>query len=165
MRVQGLEPDRADALLAGLWALAGLVAVAVYAPAPELLPVAALTVLQGVGLSQRRRHPLAAWVVAFGFYVPHALTDPVLNDALVPQFIAGMFATYSLGANLRDDRAWPFVAVLGGAWYFLSGFTVLLLASQNHLLSPWSMGLPFVAGQLLMAALLYFASGEHDAED
>ena len=48
---------------------------------------------------------------------------------------------------------------------FLSGFTVLLLASQNQLLSPWTMGLPFAAGQLLMAALLYFASGENDVED
>jgi hypothetical protein len=27
------------------------------------------------------------------------------------------------------------------------------------------MGLPFAAGQLLMAALLYFASGDDDAED
>jgi hypothetical protein len=27
------------------------------------------------------------------------------------------------------------------------------------------MGLPFVAGQLLMAALLHFASGETDVED
>jgi hypothetical protein len=45
------------------------------------------------------------------------------------------------------------------------GFTVLLLASQSHALSPWTMGLPFVAGQLLMAALLHFASGETDVED
>jgi hypothetical protein len=42
---------------------------------------------------------------------------------------------------------------------------VLLHASQSHTLSPWTMGLPFVVGQLLMAALLYFASGETDVED
>ena len=54
---------------------------------------------------------------------------------------------------------------LGGAWYFVAGFAVLLHASQTHALSPWTMGLPFVGGQLLMAALLYFASGENDAED
>jgi hypothetical protein len=42
---------------------------------------------------------------------------------------------------------------------------VLLLASQNHALSPWTMGLPFVIGQSLMATILYFASGESDAEE
>jgi hypothetical protein len=70
----------------------------------------------------------------------------------------------SLGV-FASVRTLPRSIAFGGAWYFLSGFTVLLLASQNHLLSPWSMGLPFVAGQLLMAALLYFASGENDAEN
>ena len=70
----------------------------------------------------------------------------------------------SLGV-FASVRTLPRSIAFGGAWYFLSGFTVLLLASQNHLLSPWSMGLPFVAGQLLMAALLYFASGENDVEN
>jgi hypothetical protein len=41
----------------------------------------------------------------------------------------------------------------------------LMLASENHALSPWTMGLPFVIGQLLMAAILHFASGDLDAED
>jgi hypothetical protein len=40
-----------------------------------------------------------------------------------------------------------------------------VLASHDHLLSPWTMGLPFVFGQLLMAAILYVASGEDDVED
>ncbi len=53
----------------------------------------------------------------------------------------------------------------GGAWYFVAGFAVLLLASQSHALSPWTMGLPFVIGQLLMAAILHFASGDDDVED
>src|SRR4051812_909007 len=70
----------------------------------------------------------------------------------------------SLGV-FASVRSLPRSIAFGGAWYFLSGFSVLLLASQNHLLSPWSMGLPFVAGQLLMAALLYFASGENDVEN
>jgi hypothetical protein len=53
---------------------------------------------------------------------------------------------------------------LAGSWYFLAGFAVLLLASTTHTLSPWTMGLPFAIGQGLMAAILYFASGEADAE-
>ena len=70
----------------------------------------------------------------------------------------------SLGV-FASVRTLPRSIALGGAWYFLSGFAVLLLASQSHLLSPWTMGLPFAAGQLLMAALLHFASGDNDAED
>src|SRR6185369_5543154 len=53
----------------------------------------------------------------------------------------------SLGV-FASVRILPRSIAFGGAWYFLSGFTVLLLASQNHLLSPWSMGLPFAVGQL-----------------
>jgi hypothetical protein len=70
----------------------------------------------------------------------------------------------SLGV-FASVRSLPRSIAFGGAWYFISGFAVLLLASQTHALSPWTMGLPFVAGQLLMAALLYFASGENDVED
>jgi len=70
----------------------------------------------------------------------------------------------SLGV-FASVRSLPPSIALGGAWYFVTGFAVLLHASQTHALSPWTMGLPFVVGQLLMAALLYFASGENDAED
>ena len=62
-------------------------------------------------------------------------------------------------------RSLPRTVALAGAWYFFAGFAVLMLASQTHTLSPWTMGMPFAIGQLLMAALLYFASGEEDAED
>jgi hypothetical protein len=70
----------------------------------------------------------------------------------------------SLGV-FASARSLPRSIALGGAWYFVAGFAVLLHASRTHALSPWSMGLPFVVGQLLMAALLYFASGENDVED
>ena len=59
----------------------------------------------------------------------------------------------------------PRSVALAGAWYFISGFVVVVLASQNHMLSPWTMGLPFAIGQTLMAGILYFASEDHDAED
>jgi hypothetical protein len=62
-------------------------------------------------------------------------------------------------------RSLPRTVAFAGAWYFVTGFSTLLVASQSHALSPWTMGLPFVAGQFLMAAILHFASGENDAED
>jgi hypothetical protein len=70
----------------------------------------------------------------------------------------------SLGV-FASVRSLPRTVAFAGAWYFVAGFAVLLLASQSHTLSPWTMGLPFVIGQLLMAALLHFASGETDVED
>lgn len=70
----------------------------------------------------------------------------------------------SLGV-FASVRSLPRTVGFAGAWYFVAGFAVLLLASQSHALSPWTMGLPFVIGQLLMAAILHFASGETDVED
>jgi hypothetical protein len=61
-------------------------------------------------------------------------------------------------------RSLPRTVAIAGAWYFVAGFTVLLLASRSHALSPWTMGMPFAIGQLLLAALLHFASGETDDE-
>jgi hypothetical protein len=62
-------------------------------------------------------------------------------------------------------RSLPRSVALAGAWYFVSGFVVAVLASQTHTLSPWTMGLPFVIGQSLMAGILHVASGDNDVED
>jgi len=70
----------------------------------------------------------------------------------------------SLGV-FASVRSLPRSVALGGAWYFVAGFAVLVLASGSHALSPWTMGLPFVIGQFLMAGLLHFASGDIDGED
>lgn len=70
----------------------------------------------------------------------------------------------SLGV-FASARSLPRMMALGGAWYFASGFATLFVASQTHALSPWTMGLPFAIGQLMMAAILHFASGDIDAED
>jgi hypothetical protein len=70
----------------------------------------------------------------------------------------------SLGIS-ASARSLPRSVMLGAAWYFVAGFVTLMLASESHALSPWTMGLPFVGGQLLMAAILHFASGELDGED
>ena len=43
-------------------------------------------------------------------------------------------------------RSLPRPVALAGAWYFVAGFTVLILASHGHALSPWTMGVPFAIG-------------------
>ena len=61
-------------------------------------------------------------------------------------------------------RMLPRPVALVGAWYFVAGFSVLALSSESADVSPLTMGFPFVVGQLLMAAVLRFASGDDDAE-
>ena len=70
----------------------------------------------------------------------------------------------SLGV-FASVRSLPRTVALAGAWYFVAGFAILMLASDSHALSPWTMGLPFVIGQSLMATVLHFASGEIDVEN
>jgi hypothetical protein len=70
----------------------------------------------------------------------------------------------SLGV-FASVRSLPRSVGIAGGWYFVAGFATLLLGSESHALSPWTMGLPFVIGQSLTATILYFASGESDAEE
>ena len=70
----------------------------------------------------------------------------------------------SLGV-FASARSLPRTIVFVGAWYFVAGFLTLAVASQSHTLSPWTMGLPFTFGQLLMAMILFLASGEDDVEE
>ena len=62
-------------------------------------------------------------------------------------------------------RSLPRLVAIAGTWYFVAGFAVLILVSQSHALSPWTMGVPFVVGQLVMAAILYVASDENNDEE
>jgi hypothetical protein len=62
-------------------------------------------------------------------------------------------------------RSLPRGVALGAAWYFVAGVGVLMLSSGDRTLSPWSMGLPFVVGQLLLAAILRSVSGPSHVED
>jgi hypothetical protein len=68
---------------------------------------------------------------------------------------------FSLGI-FSSCRFLPRRMNLAGAWYLLTGLTCIGLA-DNRALSPWTMGISFGAGQLLVAAILFFAAREnHD---
>jgi hypothetical protein len=72
-----------------------------------------------------------------------------------------LFVSLGIFASVRSL---PRVVTLVGAFYFVAGFVTLLLGSQTHTLSVWTMGLPFVLGQFLMACVLRIASRDDDDE-
>lgn len=60
-------------------------------------------------------------------------------------------------------RVLPRPAALVGAWYVLAGLVVFTLASEQHLLSPCLMALPFAVGQAALAAVMHRCAGGADA--
>jgi hypothetical protein len=142
------------------WALAALLS-------------AAMILIEMIARSRRHHSGLADVMIhqAVEQFLPSAVAGVLLAMVLwkfAPEslwLLPGLWQVLvSLGV-FASVRSLPRSVAIAGAWYFVAGFVVLLIASQNHALSPWSMGLPFAIGQSLMAAILYFASGESDAEE
>ena len=65
---------------------------------------------------------------------------------------------FSLGV-FSSCRFLPRPMIAAGAWYLLAGLTCLALA-DNRALSPWTMGISYGVGQVLVAAILLFTSKE-----
>jgi hypothetical protein len=59
-------------------------------------------------------------------------------------------------------RFLPRWMVLVGGWYVATGLACIALAQGPHALSPWSMGLPFGVGQMLVALVLRFSEAADD---
>lgn len=70
---------------------------------------------------------------------------------------------FSLGV-FSSCRFLPQPIIWAGAWYLITGLTCIALAGERAL-SPWAMGIPFGAGQLFVAAILYVTSKESPDED
>jgi hypothetical protein len=142
------------------WALAALLS-------------AAMILTEMIARSRRHHSGLADAMIhqAVEQFLPSAVAGVLLAMVLWKFAIESLWllpglwqVLVSLGV-FASVRSLPRSVAIAGAWYFVAGFVVLLIASQNHALSPWTMGLPFVIGQSLMAAILYFASGDSDAEE
>ncbi len=58
-------------------------------------------------------------------------------------------------------RTLPRGTIFAGAWYFVSGCVVLMMAASEHAVSPWFMGIPFAVGQFLLAGVIYRAGDGH----
>jgi hypothetical protein len=70
---------------------------------------------------------------------------------------------FSLGV-FASCRFLPRQTLAVGIWYLVAGLTCLLVQSGTKTFSPWTMGIPFGVGQLLVAAVLQFSS-EKSFED
>jgi hypothetical protein len=62
---------------------------------------------------------------------------------------------FSLGV-FASCRFLPRQTFAVGIWYLAAGLTCLALQSGSQSFSPWSMGIPFGVGQLLVAAVLQY---------
>jgi hypothetical protein len=70
---------------------------------------------------------------------------------------------FSLGV-FASCRFLPRQTMAVGVWYLVTGLTCLVVQSDSKTFSPWSMGIPFGIGQLLVAAVLQFGL-EKSSED
>lgn len=70
--------------------------------------------------------------------------------------------TFSLGV-FSSCRFLPRAVGAVGIWYLLTGLTSLALG-DTRALSPWSMGIPYGVGQMLVAAILLFNAKEDKDE-
>jgi hypothetical protein len=69
---------------------------------------------------------------------------------------------FSLGV-FSSCRFLPRPVAAAGAWYLLTGLVCIALA-DSRALSPWAMGIPYGAGQLLVAGILLFSTKEGQDE-
>lgn len=69
---------------------------------------------------------------------------------------------FSLGI-FSSCRFLPRTMIVAGAWYLFTGLGCLAMGG-NGALSPFAMGIPYGAGQLLVAAILFFNSKENEDE-
>jgi hypothetical protein len=107
-------------------------------------------------------------MAAVGQFLPAAITAALLTAVLslaAPQCLwmaPGLWQiAFGIGV-FASCRFLPRLMTLVGGWYIATGLACIALAQGSHALSPWSMGLPFGAGQLLVAAVLRYseAAGE-----
>ena len=66
---------------------------------------------------------------------------------------------FSLGV-FASCRFLPRQMFAVGVWYLAAGLFCLAAGGATRALSPWLMGIPFGAGQLMIAAVLQFGYGE-----
>ena len=116
------------------------------------------------------------------------LADEMIHAAteqFIPSGVAGMLITvvlyrfapeslwmlpglwqivFSLGL-FASCRSLPRPMFAAGVWYLGAGLAALAFANGEQAFSPYAMAVPYGVGQLYIAAVLYRAVGDKDAED
>jgi hypothetical protein len=70
---------------------------------------------------------------------------------------------FSLGI-FSSCRFLPRPMIAAGAWYLLTGLSCLAMGG-NRALSPWTMGIAYGAGQLLVAAILLLSTSPENEDE
>jgi hypothetical protein len=70
---------------------------------------------------------------------------------------------FSLGV-FASCRSLPAPIFAAAVWYLAAGLGNLAFAGGDHAYAPWTMAVPFGAGQVFIAVVLYRSIGVNDAE-
>jgi hypothetical protein len=83
---------------------------------------------------------------------------------LATWMLPGMWQViFSLGV-FSSCRFLPRPMIAAGAWYLLTGLSCLAMGG-NRALSPWTMGIAYGAGQLLVAVILLFSTSPENEDE
>jgi hypothetical protein len=164
----------------GVFAMAAAVAQALWLPDPAnhiasylgiwILTAAisaSLIAVQTVTRTQRMHSGMADEMIRMAVeqFLPSAAAGVLLTIVLVRYVPSALWmlpglwqVLFSLGV-FASCRFLPHLMASAGIWYLLTGLTCIMLA-DSRALSPWTMGISYGAGQLLVAGILFFSSHE-----
>ena len=124
----------------------------------------ALTTTEAISRARRAHHGLASEMIQLAVeqFVPALIVGVLLTGVLIMTasqelwMLPGLWQLlFSLGV-FASCRFLPRQTLIVGVWYLVSGLTCLGLQSATKSFSPWTMGIPFGIGQLLVAGILQF---------
>jgi hypothetical protein len=123
-----------------------------------------LTASETIGRARRAHHGLANEMILLAAeqFMPALVVGVLLTGVLVVAAPAQLWMLpglwqllFSLGV-FASCRFLPRPTLAVGVWYLVAGLTCIVVQSGAKTFSPWTMGIPFGAGQLLVAAVLQF---------
>lgn len=133
-----------------------------------------LTTAETIGRARRVHYGLANEMIlsAVEQFMPALMVGVLLTGVLVEAAPAQLWMLpglwqllFSLGV-FASCRFLPRQTWAVGVWYLVAGLTCIVVQSSTKTFSPWTMGIPFGVGQLLVAAVLHFGfeKGSDDAQ-
>lgn len=126
--------------------------------------------IETVARAKRIHSGLAMQMVhsAFEQFIP-AIVAGILITVVIARFatpnlwmLPGLWQVlFSLGV-FASCRFLPRATFWVGVWYLATGLSCLALGRGDSAFSPWEMGIPFGAGQLMVAGVLQFGYRSND---